>query len=236
MSTATTRARAPTRAGYAHRVPAAEKPARKRGRPPTSADTVEARRQRLIVAAYEVLLDKGYQGSGIADITGRAGFGFSTFYKSFASKREILDAVMDYGVNQLLSEILVDARTQASTGAELESQFRSIGARIYAVCRERPLLARFLVLEATAIDDDLTSRWFGLIELAVSVVRGYLDNGVENGIVRDDLDTAHIARAVLGIIVMGLFAIASGDVEPASTDGYLDTALDLIVTATRATD
>ncbi|WP_158240375.1 TetR/AcrR family transcriptional regulator [Mycobacterium hubeiense] len=208
-------------------------PARRRGRPRATAEEVEARRQKLIRAAYEVFLDKGYHATSVADITARAGLGFGTYYKAFTNKREILDPVIDFGVEQILSEILQDVTTDAATFAEYEQQFRTFAARINAAFTERPRLAKFLMFEATTVDEEITRRWQGVIELGVSLIAGYLEDGVHQGILRADLATDETARAILGIILMAVMQTAYGLTEPRQNDEYIDAALALISDGTR---
>ena len=80
-------------------------PARRRGRRPPPEELVEQRRNEIIEAAYEVFSTKGYTATGIADIAERLGIGHGTFYRYFKNKRDILDQVIDYGVERIVSAI-----------------------------------------------------------------------------------------------------------------------------------
>ncbi|UGT43815.1 TetR/AcrR family transcriptional regulator [Nocardia yamanashiensis] len=210
-------------------------PLRKRGRPRATAEEIEARRRKLVVAAYEVFLDKGYHATVIADISAHAGLGFGTFYKAFDSKRQILDAVIDYGVDQLLAEILTPGLvTDATTVTEFEDQFRTVGSRINTVFAEHPRLAKFLALEATTIDDELTTRWFGLVDYATSLVAGYLTRAADQGLLRRDFELEHTARAIVGIILMGILDAARGTGSP-NPDAYIHSAVAMITAGLRST-
>lgn len=210
-------------------------PVRRRGRPRSTEAEIAARRLKLIRAAYEVFLDKGYNATSIADITAKAGLGFGTYYKAFDNKREILDPVIDYGVEKILGDIMSDEIALDLTPdsiADFEAQLRAIAGRIESAFLARPRLARFLVLEANTIDDELTTRWYGLVDLANSLVSGYLDRGVQRGILRADLDTHETADAVVGIILMSVLRMArSGTAKPAGN--YADAAIALIGTGVR---
>ncbi|NMN96403.1 TetR/AcrR family transcriptional regulator [Nocardiaceae bacterium YC2-7] len=224
--------------GYCHRVSSDAAPARKRGRPRATAADIEARRQKLIHAAYEVFLEKGYNATSIADITAQAGLGFGTFYKGFENKREILDPVIDYGVQQILGDILLDdvALTITATSlTDFENQLRTIARRIDAAFVARPRLAKFLVLEANTIDDALADRWYGLVELAASLVAGYLERGIESGVLRTGLDVTETSHAVVGIILMAIVRAARDPDAVGSSDKYTDAAISLITSGARAT-
>ncbi|MBJ8339363.1 TetR/AcrR family transcriptional regulator [Antrihabitans sp. YC3-6] len=209
-------------------------PARKRGRPKATPEEVDARRQKLVDAAYTVFLDKGYHATSIADITAQAGLGFGTYYKAFGNKREILDPVIDFGVEKILGDILLDdVLPGAESLAVVEQQFRTIGLRIGDAFAARPRLAKFLALESNTIDDALTTRWYGLVDLAQSLVAGYLDRGVDAGVLRSNLDTTETAKAIVGIILMAVLQAARTEQHPIDADSYIDAATALIMTGTR---
>ncbi|GEN26225.1 TetR family transcriptional regulator [Halomonas cupida] len=55
----------------------------------------EARRQRLLCAARDVFLEKGYNGASINEIVARAGGSLSTLYKQFGSKEGLFVAALE---------------------------------------------------------------------------------------------------------------------------------------------
>ncbi|ALM52799.1 TetR/AcrR family transcriptional regulator [Halomonas huangheensis] len=55
----------------------------------------KARRQRLLCAARDVFLEKGYNGASINDIVARAGGSLSTLYKQFGSKEGLFVAALE---------------------------------------------------------------------------------------------------------------------------------------------
>lgn len=209
--------------------------ARRRGRPRVSAAEAESRRQRLVHAAYEVILDKGYHQTVVADIAAHAGLAVGTYYKAYGNKREILNPVIDHGVELILSNILqADVTTEARTFAEFERQLRTIAARIDMAFAERPRLAKFLMFEAATVDEEITRRWQGVIELGVSLVASRLEQGVRQGILRSDLPAESSARAILGTILMVIMQTAYGLAEPGRNAEYIDAALALVSVGIKA--
>src|SRR5437764_9669836 len=124
---------------------------RRGGRPPSEA-LVERRRREIVEAAYEVFSTKGYTATGIADIAERLGIGHGTFYRYFKNKRDVLDQVVDYGVERLLSVLEAEAAAQARTLEEFRAQLRRLGERLFALLDSEPGLGQIVLLEATSID------------------------------------------------------------------------------------
>lgn len=79
---------------------------RRRGRPPAAQSTAEATRKRIVRAAVELFADKGFHGTGVAEIGDRAGIQRGALYYHIGSKEELLWQILrDY--TQLM---LADAR------------------------------------------------------------------------------------------------------------------------------
>jgi AcrR family transcriptional regulator len=55
----------------------------------------EATREAIIVAAAELFAERGYHGTAIADIAGKAGVAVQTIYNAVGSKAEVLSRVLD---------------------------------------------------------------------------------------------------------------------------------------------
>lgn len=71
-------------------------------------------RERLEVAALELFVENGYEGTTVAQITDRAGLNRATFFRHFADKREIL-----FGGEDVLARVFAEAINVAPVGAAL---------------------------------------------------------------------------------------------------------------------
>src|ERR1700730_5401069 len=89
-------------------------PARRRGRRPPPDELIERRRTEIIEAAYAIFSSKGDSAAGIADIAERLGMGHGTFYRYFKNKRDILDQVVDYGVERIVSALELETPQPAA--------------------------------------------------------------------------------------------------------------------------
>src|SRR5689334_21659977 len=73
-------------------------PARRRYRSPLREQRAAETRQALISAARQLFLAKGWAATGMRDIAVEAGVATETLYAYFASKRVLLQAVIDIAV------------------------------------------------------------------------------------------------------------------------------------------
>ncbi|HSY16374.1 MAG TPA: TetR/AcrR family transcriptional regulator, partial [Jatrophihabitantaceae bacterium] len=184
---------------------------RPRGRPVATPAAVLRRRQQIVEAAYAVFAERGYHAAGIADIAERLRIGHGTFYRYFENKRDILDHVVDYGVNHILKLVIGGGVAEATTLGEFRSQLAALGNRLFEeVAVREPRLPKLILFEATSIDDELTERVFTLLESITAVLRSLFDNGVKCGFLRPDLDVAAVSRAANGAVLSGLLIAARG--------------------------
>jgi AcrR family transcriptional regulator len=63
-------------------------------------------RQRLLTAAHQLIVQKGVAGLRIAEITQEAGVALGSFYNHFATKEELVEAVVSEALASLAGEII----------------------------------------------------------------------------------------------------------------------------------
>jgi AcrR family transcriptional regulator len=203
-------------------------PARPRGRRPPAEELVERRRNEIIEAAYEVFSTRGYQAAGIADIAERLGIGHGTFYRYFKNKRDILDNVIDYGVERIVATLELEAAQPVTTLDEFRDQLRHIGERLFGLLDEDPGLGGVVLLEATSIDEEMTQRVLGLVDTFGAMAAAFLQGGIKRGFLREDLDTQSVGRALTAIAIPALFAAIRGQAGPAERTRYIDAMIRFI--------
>jgi AcrR family transcriptional regulator len=216
-------------------MPQATDQPRTRGRRSPPEELVERRRTQIIEAAYEIFATKGYSAAGIADIAERLGIGHGTFYRYFKNKRDILDQVVDYGVDRIMQALELETPRPAENLEEFRDQLRRIGERLFALLDSDPGLGQVVLLEATSIDQEMTQRVLGLIDTFGALAGSWLQNGVKRGFLRVDLDTASAGRAVTALTLPGLFAAVRGDASEAERKRYIDAMVSLVCDGIAAT-
>jgi AcrR family transcriptional regulator len=188
----------------------ASKPASRPGRRLPPNELVERRRTEIIEAAYEVFSAKGYSAAGIADIAERLGIGHGTFYRYFKNKRDILDHVVDYGVERIVEALVFETAKPATSLDEFRDQLRRIAQRLFSLLDSEPGLGQVVLLEATSIDEEMTHRVLGLLDMFGALAATFLQNGVTRGFLRKDLDTQSVGRAIASLTLPGLFGAIRG--------------------------
>jgi AcrR family transcriptional regulator len=207
---------------------------RRRGRRPPPDELVERRRREIIEAAFEVFSTRGYTAAGIADIAERLGMGHGTFYRYFKNKRDILDQVVDYGVEQIVAALELETAQPAKTLDEFRDQIRHIGERLFSMLDADPGLGQVILLEATSIDEEMTQRVLGLLDTFGALGATFLQNGVKRGFLRADLDTDSVGRALTAMTLPALFAALRGQAGPAERKRYIEAMVGLIGDGVRA--
>ena len=74
-------------------------------------------RQRLVDAALELIAEGGVEGLRLREITARADVGFGSFYSHFATKEELVEAVVADSVGSL-TEAIIEYATEVDDPAE----------------------------------------------------------------------------------------------------------------------
>jgi AcrR family transcriptional regulator len=183
----------------------------KRGRPR------EARTDGAIVSAtLELIAARGVDGFRMEDVAARAGVGKAAIYRRYASKDELVVAV----VAALVSEIeLPDTRTtredllalmRDAVGVYRDPIHAGVMPSLVGAMRQRPELAR-------AVRD-------GFLAARRDALRAVLERGVARGELRRDLDF-ELALDVLGGPLFYRLLITGGPLDERLVEGVADLIL-----------
>ncbi|WP_107658032.1 TetR/AcrR family transcriptional regulator [Nocardia suismassiliense] len=190
-------------------------------------------RQEIIDTAFVCFAEKGYHGTGIADIAGHLGIGHGTFYRYFSNKRDIIDHVIDDLSAKIIDTLGTEnAPDAATTLDEYRAQTDRIGQALTHILMDDRRVAQLLLVHAPGIDDELTARLYGLLDMADALTAGYLEHGVEHGYLRADLDTVNTARAVTGMLLAGIMH-GLRDTDKSSIQGLNEAIRRLLIDGVR---
>lgn len=140
--------------------------------------------ERIIQAAREAFAEGGSDVS-LGEIASRAGVGAATLYRRFASKEELLRAVLEQRMSAEIDPVVDRARREEDPRQGLAMLFE---AALRLVSRELPIVAA--ARNAGAMTEDISARFFGpLAEL--------LQRGQEAGLIRPDVDSDDLPRLIL---------------------------------------
>lgn len=205
----------------------------RRGRPPR-ADLAAQRRRELVETAYAVFCEKGYTAAGVNDITERLGVATGTFYRYFDSKRDILDHVIDFGIEKMFTaagEAWGEGPPDSFDG--FIAHVRAVGEAVMRAVDEEPGMVQMLLFEATAVDKELTTRLLTMHETLSNFTAMALEEGISKGYIRSGIDTRIVGRAIYMMASPSMVDMMAGPLGPEARAHHLDTILDLALNGLR---
>jgi AcrR family transcriptional regulator len=156
-------------------------------------------RQKLFVAAQQLIAEQGFSATTVDEIAERAGVAKGTVYYTFKNKNDLFEELLRHGVG-LLTGSLREAST-ARAGEPVEQVDAMVRAGL-AFIEQYRAFARLLLSELWRTNRAWQETLTLLREDAVAVVREALDAAVAAGDLRPDLDTGLVAAAVFGMVLV----------------------------------
>lgn len=169
----------------------------------------EVRRNDIIDASEKVFFSKGYDAATIDDIAREAEFSKRTIYVYFNSKEQLYFEVMVRGYKKLI-QMMEASIDEASVPSALD-QLRQFAGTLYKFSREYPNYFKAIMEYengdrdfANGVPDPSREECYLLGEKMFAYLTSALKNGIEQGVVRSDLDVVN-AAIVLWSCTLGLF-------------------------------
>jgi len=151
----------------------------------------EDRRQRILLAAEQLLARNGWRNTSLAQIARNAGVSAAGLLHHFASKEQLLHAVLDARD--------ADDDSHADRDGDLIEQIRRVAERF---TRAPELVGTFTVLLAENVlpEAPLHDRMLQRYHAAVDIVADLIRSGQESGRYRTDFDAAVKAAEILAFV------------------------------------
>lgn len=157
--------------------------------------TVEKRRQDILEASLKIFAQKGYNGSTTAEIARAAGVAEGTIFRHFATKKDLLFAVLEPKVLNGLIEL--DKEHREDTPIEF---FRRFLINRLELLRENASLVRFMFAEAQYHPEVREALFKGILGQGIPIIRPWFEKGVERGDFRD-LPFLPTMRSFMGMVM-----------------------------------
>jgi len=164
--------------------------ASRRGRPSTP-----FLRERIVEAASELFGNKDFDRVSIDDIAALAKTGKGSVYRQFGSKEELYITIVIEDFTRLHGEIRTELNRATSLGDRIRAMVHKIltffwnRRQLFALLRDPTALPRRLERQYRAERDRLAEQ-----------VRRVIEEGVEAGTIRRDLDTRIATETLLGML------------------------------------
>jgi AcrR family transcriptional regulator len=160
-------------------------------------DSEESTRDRLLDAAAQVFIEKGYEGTTVAEVARTAGLTTGAIYANFRDKAELLLETIERGSAQAVAD-MERARKQ---GVSAANRLLLMARRIITDPDPRQRLLLVEMFAASRRDPGVGDRVVTALSAMEAEVGRLIDRAKHDGDVDADLDTAAIARfcTALGI-------------------------------------
>jgi AcrR family transcriptional regulator len=162
-----------------------------------------ATRHKVLAAAGDLFVERGYVGTTVAAIAERAGVALQSLYSAGGSKGELLQAVHDQAVVGDDAPIpLLARRTVAKIAEEPEPRRQvELFAALIVETLERAGAVLAAYRDAAATDDDVASRWQAVQLRRLETFRGIVDTIGADALALTAADAADTAWTIGSIDV-----------------------------------
>jgi AcrR family transcriptional regulator len=190
----------------------------------------EATRARVLDAARELFDTQGYQGTTIREIARHARVSVGSVFTCYASKGEILSAVMDERLEGLYAEL---DRVVPHLRGSVADRLHSVYAIFFSVEARRSKL--FLSHIAAAFDWTLpaTARPYGRNRRLQGMLHDILRSGAADGELRSDLDMDEVITLLMAAYAWTYRLVVSENAEAKALTDAMDRQIALILDGLR---
>ena len=160
------------------------------------------REELILQVAEEVLLEKGYYEASIDEIAARVGIAKGTVYLHFASKEDLIFALMMREIKQVIADVEVIANSEGSAQNKLERILQSwYGNVIKRIQLFSELFHNVTPHRFKEHGKMVLETWEGASE----TIRNILDEGKVSGEFTEDIPTVVMISAFLGLLSPGSY-------------------------------
>ncbi|WP_043724761.1 TetR/AcrR family transcriptional regulator [Nocardia asiatica] len=195
-------------------------PSRRRGRPPAAESTASDTRERIVRAAIDLFAEKGFHGTGVAEIGERADVQRGALYYHIGSKEDLLWQILrDY-----IQRMLADAEQIADGPGDPVTKLRGlIHSHVRLIIRHQREVA-IQLRDVGALTGERAAQLQDLRDRVQHCWQRVVDAGHAEGALRTDDHV--VTNSVLGMLnTVSFWYRPHGDRSPAEIADILTTTL-----------
>jgi len=168
----------------------------------------EETRSTLLASARHLFAERGYAGTSIEDVVGRAGMTRGALYHHFASKKDIFEAVFEDLERELMERVAGAGTGEADVWTRIMTSLHAfLDGCLEPTCRRIALQEAPMVLGR--------DRWREIDErYAMGLVRGGVEELIDAGVIASQ-PVDLLAHILFGALTEAAFRVAAAD-EPAA--------------------
>ncbi len=184
------------------------------------------RREQILTAALDVIVEKGYEKSRMDDIVTASNLSKGAIYWYFKSKKEVYLALVNHWVFNYSATLNYIVEDQQSPSDQLQALFRYFVNQYED--NPRPFKALMEFWSLAARDDDVQQKMHRVYTEFLNLIESILITGVEFG--EFDLSDTKIAALSIMVNIEGIIWFTVFDVPGVTATEYIDTISNFILT------
>ena len=186
----------------------------------------DQRREQILSAALDVIVEKGYEKSRIDDIVRVAGLSKGAIYWYYKSKKEVYLSLVNHWVFKYSATLNHIVEEDLPAADQLRALFQFFVNQYQT--NPQPFKAMMEFWSLAARDADVRIKMQKVYTEFLNLIENILAKGVESGEF-DPLDTKIAALSIV-VNIEGIFWFAIFDVPGVSAPEYIDTISNFILT------
>ena len=163
-------------------------------------------RNRIMTAASELMAERGNTGFQMSEVSERCHMSKGSLYYYFADKDELISAIFDESVDDLVSVIESLAAKASSAREALRTLYAEFSRRL----RAGSPLAMAMTYELVGAKDGSIPQVTSHFSRAAGVIAAQIERAKSEGLVREDVNSETAAVFTTGGLITMSMAVASG--------------------------
>ena len=182
----------------------------------------DERRRSLVLAAYQLIAEKGFEQLRTRDVASRVGVNIATLHYYFETKEDLIQAVVDYLLLEFSTSFSSDSDDSVLDDTTPSGQIRTMFLMTNKRFQARPEM--FIVLSELVLrslrDTSLKSILWRLDEEWSAYLQYQIVNEIQQGVFRNDLNPQFAATRLI-MLIKGFFFHQITSPENADIDQLL---------------
>lgn len=163
----------------------------------------DERRRALVLAAYQLIAEKGFEHLRTRDVAARAHVNIATLHYYFASKEDLIRAVVDHLLEQFSSPAIVEQDMIDTTPlGQVRGMFLETHHRFQAMPEMFTVLSELVIRSMR--DESIQLALRHLDEGWHAYLQRLVRDGVRQGVFRSDIDPGNMASRLI-VLIKGFF-------------------------------
>ena len=160
----------------------------------------EIRQEQIVQAAMNLIASQGLRKLSVAAISNKIGLVPSAIYRHFKSKDDVLDMILDF----IQEKVLTNIRITCKETSEPMDRLQSILKRHVETLRENQAIPRIIFTEDVFTGNPKRrNKVYGIVAGYLEGVNEIIQDGQKKGQIRSDIDSKTVALMFLGMIQPG---------------------------------